>query len=972
MEPLLYFAGIFIFLKVAQIAATANNLRNIRFKYGDSNVIEVDTVPEHIRHFFEQQAKQITNLGFNFSHCQLADEPVSSDYSKVYEFIYFHPEHNSYANLVQHEAPDKISPIKYEFSTILDDNSIITTLNGILHCSFNTPNVQYYDHYVDSVEKQFQLHIKNVSANIGSRKTTVLLPEDYAKLEKHQMAKYIDQSIANGELKPAHEENTYKMSFIFSLRFASKMISGMPKSTKRHNAVKAQAKKQNIVLQDVPVELEVEAFQKNKQITEAKKGGFVPNLIIFIISMLAFMISFRVSLSLAIILQMVVVLFIHELGHYIAMYIFKYQDLKVMFIPFLGAATIGQGHNKTSALQKVIVYLMGPAPGIIIATVLLIFFQDKAPFIREFAIMMLTLNYINLLPILPLDGGRLFELALFSKYRFLKTGFIAISILLLAAGAVVANTPILWFLPIALLVNLISQMKNGKIISEINKQVENENLENSDNVLLPRIFKALQKEPFSEMKYTQKSGIVKNILAAIAIKKVSLGESILALILYGAVFISPFVIIIIAGFTMGLSGIYSNNSSGVYSISPSPNKEMFIVNGSHNAFSQYNYILDREGNKIMDLDRNAVFNNYLCWSPNPDSKFIAFSYPKKGNLFSSESSAITREPLVLLDMETSKQITITNNAISQDCGFNYKYWDKQGNYLLGITFEKETPWQIKDLFRHEIASNTINSIDISELNCTTYADMNFTDRDKVILTVDQDDYDSISMEFASVNIGTKEIKRYKYEDAIQCKLSNDGKTVYLLDKIFENNIVKYQIAKSELDDSNRSETVIIDSSHFPQFSFEDAARGKELDIYFELSPKENWLWFELDNSEEKTATHIFNLKNEANCILCEQNSNYYSNLYFSDTEDKILFNCYTFDYDDTENNEDLVYLFDMKQEPPVRTILSESLAKCDSFEFINNSQILHIKDIPGETEKDTTRELWLYDIETEVNEPFEN
>ena len=139
--------------------------------------------------------------------------------------------------------------------------------------------------------------------------------------------------------------------------------------------------------------------------------------------------------------MLVGVLFFHELGHYVGMRIFGYRNVRMFFIPLFGAAVSGQ---KTSAksYQEAIVTLLGPLPGLCLAVVL--FGMAFIPgFPREYrlilvqaSLLMAFLNGFNLLPIFPLDGGRLLNQILFSRNRYLEGVFqVLASLALIAFGA---------------------------------------------------------------------------------------------------------------------------------------------------------------------------------------------------------------------------------------------------------------------------------------------------------------------------------------------------------------------------------------------------------------------------------------------------------------------------------------------------------------------------------------------------------
>ncbi len=111
----------------------------------------------------------------------------------------------------------------------------------------------------------------------------------------------------------------------------------------------------------------------------------------------------------------VLVLFIHEMGHLIAMKSYGYNDVGMFFIPFLGAVVTGR-KEEMSQFQRLMIVLAGPVPGIIIGVGFLLAFHVGLlpPLFLLFGVVFVALNVLNLIPIDPLDGGKLFELLFFS------------------------------------------------------------------------------------------------------------------------------------------------------------------------------------------------------------------------------------------------------------------------------------------------------------------------------------------------------------------------------------------------------------------------------------------------------------------------------------------------------------------------------------------------------------------------------
>jgi Zn-dependent protease len=102
----------------------------------------------------------------------------------------------------------------------------------------------------------------------------------------------------------------------------------------------------------------------------------------------------------------VALLFIHELGHYIQLRREGVKPTGMVFIPFLGAA-VGTRSLGGSALAEARVGLAGPIVGSLATAALIpIALATDDDFWRALAFTGFFLNLFNLLPVVPLDGGR--------------------------------------------------------------------------------------------------------------------------------------------------------------------------------------------------------------------------------------------------------------------------------------------------------------------------------------------------------------------------------------------------------------------------------------------------------------------------------------------------------------------------------------------------------------------------------------
>ncbi len=169
-------------------------------------------------------------------------------------------------------------------------------------------------------------------------------------------------------------------------------------------------------------------------------------------------------------LMIVGLLLWHEAGHYAAMKIFRYRNVRMFFIPFFGAAVSGQ-HYTAPGWKKVIVSLMGPLPGIVLGGALgvagLMKGDDLLVRIATFA---LILNGINLLPILPLDGGHVMHTLLFSRHYALDGIFRVFAAVALVAIGMLTDDRILLYLGIFMGIGIPAAFKIGKLATDLRRR----------------------------------------------------------------------------------------------------------------------------------------------------------------------------------------------------------------------------------------------------------------------------------------------------------------------------------------------------------------------------------------------------------------------------------------------------------------------------------------------------------------------
>lgn len=174
--------------------------------------------------------------------------------------------------------------------------------------------------------------------------------------------------------------------------------------------------------------------QKPDLVEHTPKSSFSLTVFSLVLFVLTFVLFFG-SDEFNFIIYLIVVLLIHEMGHFLAMKLFKYENVRMLFVPLMGAFVQGKKKNY-SQKQSFIVIAAGPLPGILLGGVLMWYGSYiHADWMMRLSSLFLLLNLINLLPLDPLDGGQL--LKLFAKKNhelFLMVFAFVSSIAIILAG----------------------------------------------------------------------------------------------------------------------------------------------------------------------------------------------------------------------------------------------------------------------------------------------------------------------------------------------------------------------------------------------------------------------------------------------------------------------------------------------------------------------------------------------------------
>ncbi len=172
------------------------------------------------------------------------------------------------------------------------------------------------------------------------------------------------------------------------------------------------------------------------------------------------------------ILLLVMVIIIHETGHFAAMKIYGYGNVKMLFIPLLGAFVSGQPKH-IHPVKKMVILMSGPLPGILIGMFCAMMYSISHTYIYyQLALMFIFLNVFNLLPVSPLDGGQMLETLFFRTNRVVQTIFLALSSIVMLVLVLRTKNYVLVLIVVFLLMRIKLVWKKGDIENGVDEEVE--------------------------------------------------------------------------------------------------------------------------------------------------------------------------------------------------------------------------------------------------------------------------------------------------------------------------------------------------------------------------------------------------------------------------------------------------------------------------------------------------------------------
>ncbi len=235
------------------------------------------------------------------------------------------------------------------------------------------------------------------------------------------------------------------------------------------------------------------------------------------------------------------VIVFHEGGHWFAMRLYGYENPHITLLPLLGGVTIGH-ENDPSANKRAWVALAGPLPGIILGWGLLAYsmssptdIQFMGTWVFSAIIVLLFVNYLNILPIPPLDGAHVAQAILPPRWSGVQAFVIVLGVVL---GVYVAY--LLDFWPLALIAALqLPAIKGMLRTAKLVREYAGHCPDGDDAMRRAWLFEELEKKLGSPKAAAKRIGLANTILHTLAVEPMRAGHRFIVSAVYLALLIVP-------------------------------------------------------------------------------------------------------------------------------------------------------------------------------------------------------------------------------------------------------------------------------------------------------------------------------------------------------------------------------------------------------------------------------------------------
>lgn len=504
--------------------------------------VSKEEIPKETYGIIKPYQEMLLSKGFEELHSYQYQNMLEKFETMQYGFYFYHPEQSIHAFIYTTPMPGCLQALTIEYTSIYDNYNVVTTYDCFAHNTKAFESTAIFDHYHGSFEKAFESHLEDRKSETAPILTEPFNQEGCLSFIQHQTDASINAMLEENIMRETEGGYRFSRSLPF-FKHIHQSIKGYKRAAKalslaRQNDAKInstqQTPSQHFYKNSEMLALEQQLDEKPTPASREQK------IRTFIVSGLAFVLLFGlIGIPWVLLPLLLVILLIHELGHYYAMKYFGYEDTSIFFIPLFGAAAKGEKEH-LRPFEEYIILLAGPLPGILIgigifvATLYNPELRSEA-WLQQFALFFLIINYFNLLPIYPLDGGKIVQSLLFTHYPKMQFYFFLFSLFLIIMAALALGSILIGIFALLLFFNINQSHKTSLLIQKVMQ--DNREVPLKQSVLE----KLTSEQTFKEVPLHKKSFMAKQALKILNTEKPTVVLSTLGIGFYLFILLLPLI-----------------------------------------------------------------------------------------------------------------------------------------------------------------------------------------------------------------------------------------------------------------------------------------------------------------------------------------------------------------------------------------------------------------------------------------------
>ena len=540
----------FAFLVALMLLISGSRITRIALRRIILRAASRDEMPAATRAALDAGKPALAELGFHYRFTTAQNDAAAAIDHVHYTDVYQHADGLTHALVTVTPLGLAGDPYRVNFLSRVENRPSLLTMNCRVHeWMVPFPNTETLDPYVAGLDEAWRFHQQRMERVKG-----VILAEGPAFLHAYKEA--VESQLKHGEQLGLlrREGKQWFMPWKAAIAYAARWNLAQRRVAKVRArapvAAPAPAGAATVIAVAEAgasrVESEVALFEKHMALKRSLRWSSRGKWQMFAITAVLFLGVGSLWISWTFLPILLAVIALHEGGHFLAMKLSGYGNLSVFFVPGLGGAAVGEKPT-AGPWEKMFVYLAGPVPGIALATAGLIgmvtgAFQPE-PWFTEFLLACLIINYLNLLPVTPLDGGRIVETFLFARLPVARFGFAVLGFLLLLAYGLSGSDKVI--LVVAALVGF--GLPHHWRLMQVDRAVER----HGDEVLTERgaterVFTALQRPTFARWDVPQRITVVESLLPELQGRRARPLEAAGGLVVYVLFLVAPVMLAVLA------------------------------------------------------------------------------------------------------------------------------------------------------------------------------------------------------------------------------------------------------------------------------------------------------------------------------------------------------------------------------------------------------------------------------------------